>query len=322
MHPLQALRALSVQAFMAPHTLEQRLALAMNVLNRRVFSHDAATAWLDWIGAHGRELTSEQVEQLMREVLLMSPLHPSAPAIYAALMRPSEPLPADGRVVFMVTSCRKYFAQAQRVQADLRARGATACIVIGDPGLRVPHWDGDTCTLPVQDNYESLPLKVAAGVNALVQRFGAIAVVKIDDDCHLTAHFTPERFLQLARAHDYVGMLAVNPHLCRFWHFGKTSRPMGPYSRRHHGAWAGGACYLLGPRAAALVASEYAHYPAEIGDEYYEDKAIGDFMRRQGVPLTTIRHAEWGITFDTTERFVAPVLRDVVTSDETVAAAP
>ena len=321
MHPLSPLRALSAPAFMAPHTLEQRLALAMNALNRRLFSHDAASAWLDWIGAHGRELSPEQVEQLMREVLLMSPLHPQAGAIYAALMRPSEPLPAAGRVVFMVTSCRKYFAQAQRVQADLRARGATACIVIGDPGLRVPHWDGDTCTLPVEDNYETLPLKVAAGVNALVQRFGAVAVVKIDDDCQLLPNFTPERFLQLSRRHDYVGMLAVNPHLCRFWHFGKTSKPMGPYSRRHHGAWAGGACYLLGPRAAALVASEYAHYPAEIGDEYYEDKAIGDFMRRQGVALTTIRHAEWGITFDTTERFVAPVLKDVVAPGEAVSPA-
>ena len=320
MHPLTSLRALSAQAFMAPHTLEQRLALAMSALDQRLFSHDAASAWLDWIGAHGRELTPEQVEQLMREVLLMSPLHPQAPAIYTALMRPSEPLPAAGRVVFMVTSCRKYFAQAQRVQADLRARGATACIVIGDPGLRVPHWDGDTCTLPVEDNYETLPLKVAAGVNALVQRFGAVAVVKIDDDCQLLPNFTPERFLQLSRQHDYVGMLAVNPHLCRFWHFGKTSKPMGPYSRRHHGAWAGGACYLLAPHASALVASEYAHYPAEIGDEYYEDKAIGDFMRRQGVALTTIRHAEWGITFDAAERFVAPVLKDVVSVGEPIAA--
>ena len=316
MHPLQPLRALTASAFLAPHTLEERLALAMNALQRRLFSHDAASAWLDWIGAHGRELGAEQVEQLMREVLLMSPLHPRAEAIYAALMRPSEPLPAGGRVVFMVTSCRKYFAQAQRVQADLRARGATACIVVGDPALRVPRWDGDTCTLPVRDDYETLPLKVAAGVNALLQRFGGIAVVKIDDDCHLTANFTPERFLQLARAHNYVNMLTVNPHLCRFWHFGKTSRPMGPYSRRHHGAWAGGACYLLGPKAAALVASEYAHYPAEIGDEYYEDKAIGDFMRRQGVPLTTIRHAEWGITFDTAERFVAPVLGAVAPAGE------
>ena len=316
MHPLSPLRALSPQAFLAPHTLEERLALAMNTLDRRVFSHDAAGAWLDWIGVHGREIDPESIELLMREVLLMSPLHPRAEAIYTALMRPSEELPHGGRVVFMVTSCRKYFRQAQRVQADLRARGATACIVIGDPALRVARWDGDTCTLPVEDNYETLPLKVAAGVNALVQRFGAIAVVKIDDDCELTVDFTPDRFLQLSRMHDYVGMLAINPHLCRFWHFGKTSRPMGAYARRHHGAWAGGACYLLGPRAAELVAREYAHYPAEIGDEYYEDKAIGDFMRRQGVALHTIRHADWGITFDATERFVAPVLANAVPAAE------
>ena len=322
MHPLTPLRTLSPQVFLAPQTLEQRLALAMNALQHRVFSHDAASAWLDWIGVHGREIDGESIELLMREVLLMSPLHPQAEAIYAALMRPSEPLPPGGRVVFMVTSCRKYFPQAQRVQADLRARGASACIVIGDPALRVARWDGDTCTLPVEDTYEALPLKVAAGVNALVQRFGAIAVVKIDDDCGLTAAFTPDRFLQLSRRHDYVGMLAINPHLCRFWHFGKTSRPMGPYSRRHHGAWAGGACYLLGPRAAELVAREYALYPAEIGDEYYEDKAIGDFMRRQGVALHTIRHADWGITFDPAERFVAPVLTNAVQAPEPALSAP
>ena len=321
MHPLAPLRALSPQDFLAPQTLEQRLALVMNVLDQRVFSHDAASAWLDWIGVHGRQIDAESIELLMREVLSMSPLHPQAETIYAALMRPSEPLPATGRVVFMVTSCRKYFRQAQRVQADLRARGATACIVIGDPALRVARWNGDVCTLPVEDNYETLPLKVAAGVNALVQRFGPIAVVKIDDDCQLTASFTPDRFLQLSRQHDYVGMLAVNPHLCRFWHFSKTSRPMGPYSRRHHGAWAGGACYLLGPKAAELVAREYAMYPAEIGDEYYEDKAIGDFMRRQGVALTTIRHAEWGITFDATERFAVPVLTKSVPVDEAAIAA-
>ena len=96
MHPLQPLRTLSAKAFLAPHTLEQRLALAMNALSRRLFSHDAAGAWLDWIGVHGRELDDEQIEQLMREVLLMSPLHPQAAGIYAALMRPAEPLPANG----------------------------------------------------------------------------------------------------------------------------------------------------------------------------------------------------------------------------------
>ena len=128
----------------------------------------------------------------------------------------------------MVTSCRKYFDHALRMQAALRARGAFACIVIGDPTQRVATWDGDVCTLPVADNYEGLPLKVAAGVNALMQRFGAVAVVKIDDDCQLTANFTARALPAAGRASTTTSAAARNPHLCRFWHFGKTQQADGP----------------------------------------------------------------------------------------------
>jgi hypothetical protein len=40
------------------------------------------------------------------------------------------------------------------------------------------------------------------------------------------------------------------------------------------------------------------------------------------VALHTIRHAEWGITFDATERFVAPVLTNVVQPRERAPTTP
>lgn len=306
MNAFDKIRALDALTFLTPDTLEERVSLAMRTADQRLYSHDLANAWLDWMGAHGHEIGRHDTELLARETLQLSPQHIRAGDLYTAIMRPREALPAEGRVVFMVTSCRKYFEQALRVQAALRARGAIACIIVGDPSQRVATWDGDLCTLPVADTYEALPLKVAAGVNALVQRFGAVSVVKIDDDTQLTPQFTVERFAQLALHHEYVGVPHMNPQHCRFWHFAKTQRAMGPYTRRFHGAWAGGPCYLMNPRAAALVAREYAFFPAEIGDEFYEDKAIGDFMRRQGVHLQPIRHMDWGITFDPAERFTAP----------------
>ena len=308
MNAFDKIRALDPLAFLTPATLEERAALAMRTADQRLYSHHLAHAWLDWLGAHSSEIGRHDIELIARETLNLSPYHERADDLYAAVMRSRQPLPA-GSLVFMVTSCRKYFDHALRMQAALRARGAFACIVIGDPAQRVATWDGDTCTLPVADNYEGLPLKVAAGVNALTKRFGAVAIVKIDDDCQLTPTFTVERFEQLAARHAYVGQPQRSPHHCRFWHFGKTQQAKGAYTRRFNGMWAGGACYLLNPQAAALVAREYALFPAEIGDEYYEDKAIGDFLRRQGVPLHVVTHKEWGVTYDITERFVAPPLK-------------
>jgi hypothetical protein len=315
------IRAIDAPTFLGPETLDERVALAMRTAGRRLYSHHLANAWLDWIGTHSREIGRHDIELLAREALRLSPLHERAEDLYKAVMRPSEPQP-ERRVVFMVTSCVKYFASARRVQQALRARGAVACIVIGDPTRRVATWDGDVCTLPVADSYEGLPLKVAAGVNAIVARFGAVAVVKIDDDCELTPRFSIARFEELARQHDYVGKPHRDIHHCRYWHFGKTALPQGPYTRRFHGAWAGGACYLLNARAAGLVAREYALYPAEIGDEYYEDKAVGDFLRRQGVALHAIRHDEWGITYDPTERFTVPAANPRATTESTLAVGP
>ena len=328
MHPFDPICALPAARFLAPATLEDRLHLAQQVAGCRLQSHDAANAWLAWVAQNAPEAGAQGVERLVRECLLMSPNHPQAEALYEALMRQPQPAPAAHGVVFMVTSCVKYLDQARRLQAALQQRGATACIVVGDAGAATARWDGALCTLPVADTYEALPAKVAAGVHELLRHHGDVAVVKIDDDCELTAAFDPARFAALAARHDYTGLALENPWHSRFWHLGKTSRPQGPYTRRYHGPWAGGACYLLSPRAAGLVSREWALHPAEIADEFYEDKAIGDFLRRQGITVQGIQHAQWGIQFELIDRLAgapaaaAPIVAPIAPAAPAPAALP
>ncbi len=298
-----SIRALSPREFFAPLRLEDRFAVATKVAKRRITSNEAAYAWLDWLTAYAGDISPEQVELLLREALLLSPNQPIAQQIYGGLMRPAQAMP-KGSLVFMVTSCKKYLAAANSLRASLESHGQIVCIVVGDAALSVKQWHDNICILPVGDEYEYLPLKVGLGINAIVQRFGLVSVVKMDDDCRLSPTFSPELLIQLARNYDYVGELASNENMCRFWHHGKTSKPLGAYGRRNNGEWARGGWYLLSQRAASLVAHEICHFPSEFGDEYYEDKAMGDFLRRQQISLYPVASASVGIHMSGVERLL------------------
>lgn len=297
-------RGLSPHEFMSCGSFERRLDLVKRLTGRRLYSHHFAAFWAAWLSTHVDALSSEQVRLLMREMLVLSPYQDRAEDMCAALLRGTDDLPS-GTPVFMITSCSKYLPKARMLRASLLERGAVAWIITGDPKLEAPQWHAEGCCLAVADTYEALPLKVAKGVEAIVARYGACPVVKIDDDCQLLAGFEVGLFAELARSHDYVGVACKDPMHDRLWHDGKTSQPVGIYSRRFHGAWARGACYLLAPATAMRVAKEALRFPGEFSCEHYEDKAMGDFLRREGVVLTPLPgDAAWGITFDATERSV------------------
>lgn len=311
------------EAFAACATLGQRLDLVNRLYGKRLYSHDAADVWAAWLANYASELGAEQVERTVRELLHLSPNHERAAALYGALMQPREPL-AAGEPVFMITSCVKYLHKAQGLLRTLRAQGAQAWIVTGNPELVLPQWSEAICTVAVDDSYEALPLKVALGMAAIVQRFGPCTIVKIDDDCQPTDKFAVERFKRIGQTFDYVGVAITDPHHDRLWHRGKTSHELGPYTRRYNGPWARGACYLLSANASDLVAREVTYYPGEFACEFYEDKAIGDFLRRQGFSLRPLNNdAEWGISFDIDERYLVPqASAEVVTMPPPVSAAP
>ncbi len=308
----QTLARLSKSAFVQAGSLAERVELVQAAAPQRLYSHQLAEVWAEvWaemLGSMLQSVSPAQKESLLREMILLSPNHDRAQALYQALMQPREPLFDPAEPVFMVASCQKYLDKALALRRALLAKGARVWIVTGDAALTAPQWHDEGCVVPVADTYEALAAKVAAGVSALVQRHGPCVVVKIDDDCQPTAHFDVNTFRQAGQRHDYVGVPIVDPMHDRLWHHGKTSVPVGVYSKRFHGPWARGACYLLGPRATALVAREAVMFPGEFAGEFYEDKAMGDFMRRQGLALHALSgDAHWGISVDLAERPLAPV---------------
>jgi mannosyltransferase OCH1-like enzyme len=303
----RTLTRVSSQAFLAAACLEDRVDLVQAAAGSRLYSHQLAEVWAGVLGQVFKSLSSSQVEVILREMLQLSPNHDRAESLYTALMQPREALPQPDQPVFMIVSCDKYLTKAQALREALSARGALSWIITGNASLQVPEWHEEGCVVAVPDVYEALAAKVAAGVSAIVQRYGPCTVVKIDDDCQPTMAFDASVFQQVAVKNDYVGVPISDPMHDRLWHHGKTSVRMGVYSRRFHGPWARGACYLLSARAAALVAREAVMFPGEFACEYYEDKAIGDFLRRQGVALQGLSSdAVWGISVDLQERPLVP----------------
>jgi mannosyltransferase OCH1-like enzyme len=299
----RTLARVSSQAFVAAACLEDRVDLVQAASGSRLYSHHLAEVWAGILGEAASRLSSPQVELILREMLLLSPNHDRAEALYTALMQPRDALQRPEQAVFMIVSCDKYLAKAQALRAALSARGALSWIITGDASQQVPHWHEEGCVVAVPDVYEALAAKVAAGVSAIVQRYGPCTVVKIDDDCQPTTAFDAAVFEQVAVKNDYVGVPISDPMHDRLWHHGKTSVRTGVYSRRFQGPWARGACYLLSARAAAMVAREAVMFPGEFAGEFYEDKAMGDFMRRQGVALQALSSdAVWGISVDLQER--------------------
>lgn len=309
---------IDVNAFSQAGTLSERINLVYSAVGRRLYSHTLAEIWADWFNKFGLALDRSQRIRLVKEILLLSPNNPKAEDLYNSIMRGQEFLAPSDTPVFMVVSCQKYLEQALALRSSLLNRGAVAWVITGSLETAVPVWHEFGCVLPVSDAYEALPLKVAKGIEAIVERYGVCTVVKIDDDCQITDNFSVDHFRKMGAQYDYIGVPCEDPLHDRLWHYGKTSCDAGVYARRFHGAWARGACYLLGAHSASLIAHESVLFPGEFSSEHYEDKAIGDFLRRQGVVLHSLSsQAEWGVAFDCRERFLPTVV-----GDESVVATP
>jgi hypothetical protein len=288
-------------------SLEQRLDGINALARKRLPTYVAAEVWLHLLGKATGLLNAGQMELLLRQFIMLAPEHGKTAMIYNQLMNAQPAGVQAPELVFMITSCRKYMPQAQRVLRDLRARGAEACIVIGDPALSVAVQEGPLVTLPVADTYEALPSKVLEGLTFLRRRHGPVSIMKIDDDITLNDRLDPVALAHTARVYEYAGEV-IGDHVCdRYWHCGKTSVPMPIFSRRQQGRLALGAMYLLGPRAVEHLVREWVFYPGEFSGHLYEDRAVGDALRKANIEVASIDIERMGGVVDRNERFVAPV---------------
>lgn len=295
------------ELFLPDETVENRVQRICELCGNRLPSHVLAAIWAEWLSIHPN-LPAHQRIKLAKEILLMIPYHEQAAAIFNALFRAEQTGRDDAPVVFMITSCQKYLPKALALHQSLTRRGATAWITTGNPSQNTVAWTESGCELPISDHYEALALKVAYGIASIVEKYGPCTIVKIDDDCTLLPHFDVEAFRKLAASYAYTGVQCGDPLHDRAWHIGKTSVPMGLYTRRFRGPWARGACYMLNPEAALHITRDVMMFPGEFACETYEDKAIGDALRTHGIVVHDIgRDDAWGIAVDMQDRPNAPL---------------
>jgi pimeloyl-ACP methyl ester carboxylesterase len=267
--------------FLAAGSIDERVEMAVRAAGVRLYSHMLAMVWADCLLAWSDRLSAEDKRFLVREMLLLSPNHEHADRLFASLASGTEAPPPNGAPIALVISCRRreYLERAVALRESLVARGTTAWIVIANPDATRAIWIDDGLVVPASDGYEGLPMKVARAIEATIERYGPCPILKIDDDSTLEREFDPHTLSRIAALHEYSGVPCRDPLHDRLWHHGKTTSPMGVYGRRFHAPWASGMCYLLGARAATLIAREAVCFPGEFSCEYYEDKAVGDFLK-------------------------------------------
>jgi len=288
-------------------SLEERLSMINQLSGKRLPSHLAAEVWLHLQARVIDALSTDELELMWRQFVILAPEHKKACAAYDALMaRPDGKAQGDAGLVFMITSCERYMAQAQRVLADLRAHGCEARIMVGDPSRSVAVDDGSIVRLPVPDSYEALLSKVLEGLTFLRRSHGPVSIAKVDDDMRLNRRFDPSHLAQVARTMEYVGHPLGDYAPDRCWHLGKTSVPTPIFTRRHRGRFAYGPLYLLGARAVEHLVREWVFYPGEFAGEIYEDRAVGDALRRAGIELRPMSFTDMGGIVDETERPIQP----------------
>lgn len=266
----------------------ERIQMANRAFGVRLWSAQLATVWsgvIDRLVATSAG-SPHLVRRLRREIIALAPDSAAAEEAYRALMGDDErPMaPHATKIVYMILSCRKYEAKAVALHRRIARDLDPAFILIGDDKLEEARFDGQFTIVPAADNYESLTWKVMEGLVAVRQRFGAVGVLKIDDDSEIRMRPRLDAVAELVGSTQYAGRVVGDPDFDRCWHVGKCQgHPDEPYRRRYHGGFCGGPLYYLGPVALDRLVREYLFYRDVFSGEIFEDKAIGDVLRRHGI---------------------------------------
>jgi hypothetical protein len=141
----------------------------------------------------------------------------------------------------------------------------------------------------VGDHYESLTLKVFAGINWIVnQTQGKSWIVKIDDDVHIDNPELFVRWLKLIQdsiSHYFScdkGVCKPSSPAFRRSHYGRCNNPFinkQPWHGRICNEYAGGPCYILSPSAAFIVSFKWDNPNRHnLLDDWYEDVAIAAYL--------------------------------------------
>ncbi len=201
-----------------------------------------------------------------------------------------DPAALAGDVIVCVYSCNKYLdsrvaAIRETWMHDLAAIGARCIVIVGDGDDRL---DGDVLRLAVSDSYEDLPQKTLRMVEWVHANTDAQYLIKIDDDCYLSA----ENYFGTLdyRAHHYHGRVLERAigGTDRVWHHLKSSSDRArsidrsPEPSRYCD---GGGVYSLSRYAMGRLVAAAARRDGQrlIARSFMEDKLVGDLLAMEDI---------------------------------------
>jgi peptidoglycan/xylan/chitin deacetylase (PgdA/CDA1 family) len=267
-----------------------RVRFLNSICGKKLWSHQLAEFWNNAIVAlDGTDLAggSEQ-RRLERELMLLAPESSFADSAYHRWIGDDRARESGPGIVYLVISCEKYRSRALQLHQQLTKGLQPAFVVLGTESAEEALCDDRYLTVPAPDNYESLTIKVLESLVAVRRKFGAVSVVKIDDDSRYIGPPDHAKIAELVASTDYAGWIIAGDtrFFDRCWHAGKCEvLDDEPYRKRFRGEWIGGPAYYLGPTAVEHLVRDYLSYPGEFYGEIFEDKAIGDTLRAHGITM-------------------------------------
>lgn len=192
----------------------------------------------------------------------------------------------DFSLVIGIVTCKKNTDKIEHLRktwiSELKKMGIQYYFIIGDPTAATTYVDGDYLYVNCPDNYESLPKKLILFYEYIVSHTSFDYVFKVDDDCYVNVE---NLYSTSFWEYDYFGRIVATSQddLIRTWHYGKCQNKElneTPYPGEYIGSWCGGGFgYFLSRKSLeALQLSKDA-----VMNELYEDKAIGDALRKRGI---------------------------------------
>ena len=265
----------------------ERIFYIYSVYGERLWSWQLAEIW----SLISKEIEDPDDRSLMsRQMIQLAPHSEASEAVFEDMfegMNSNESQAVER--VHIIVSCEKYLHKSELVFNRLSDRLQHLFIVIGRPELKTARFDGKFLYVPTQDSYENVPYKVLESFAAVTQRFGPVAIIKMDDDVIVEKSHRVDRLSEILAGVDYAGELAGGKKWDRCWHMGKCEDPNTPIDTKiSHGYWARGPLYYLGQKAVRILIHEYIFFPGEITGHVLEDKLISDMLRRFDITLDEI----------------------------------
>lgn len=222
----------------------------------------------------------------MHDQLLKQLMAEKMPALFEVIRACRD----KGLPVPVIVSCEKYMAAAVELQKAYKERyfSISPIIVRGDITQSEPSCESLILSLPVDDNYEALPVKICETCLFFAALNDRSGIIKIDGDLTLAPNFklNLEQNAALFSAADYIGTPVGEITHDRLWHFGKCRQPMQVvYGKPLKGSWARGALYFLSHHALGKLAHYYMRFPGCLDGELFEDKAVGDVLGDNDIKL-------------------------------------